>query len=66
MNTRTFEVMDFDKMNKEIDEAKKAGREPDTYIPVGNETRQVRRAKERAAKKAMKKMAKRQGIQHND
>lgn len=58
MNTRTFETMSFYDMKKEIEDAKRAGREPDTYIEVGNMSRAERRRRDRAATKAMKKLQK--------
>ncbi len=59
MNTETFKIVDTQKMQEEIEEAIRKGREPAQYIEVGNESRQVRRARERAANKAAARMAKR-------
>jgi hypothetical protein len=55
MNTRTFEIVEFPEMQRQIDESRKLGQEPDTFIPVGNETRYERRKRERKAAKALKK-----------
>jgi len=59
MNTETFKLVDTKQMQDEIDEAIRKGRQPAQYIEVGNETRQARRARERAADKALRKQAKR-------
>lgn len=57
MNTETFKVVDTAEMQREIEEALAKGRAPATYIPVEGESRQARRARERAANKALRKQA---------